>query len=156
MLGSATVMKVSFFRGLNACTISLLPVPVSATLCLKPKSIEMSDKNWPLCVWSSKALWRLTKMGLFGNCISSNCNILNPTYCLTPSVRGNFHVKTQTNWQSNDNLFFIYEHLQMFAKKFQVSYLSFCTANEGENITIKKKEKVCNTTQQLNIAMSFF
>jgi hypothetical protein len=44
----------------------------------------------------------------------------------------------------------------MFAKKFQVSYLSFCTANEGENITIKKKEKVCNTTQQLNIAMSFF
>jgi hypothetical protein len=43
----------------------------------------------------------------------------------------------------------------MFAKKFQVSYLSFCTANEGENTTIKKKEKVCNTAQQLNIAMSF-
>jgi hypothetical protein len=50
----------------------------------------------------------------------------------------------------------VQEHLKMFAQKFQVSYLSFCTANEGENTTIKKKEKVYNTTQQLNIAMSFF
>ncbi len=49
----------------------------------------------------------------------------------------------------------VQEHFKKFAQKFQVSYLSFCTANEGENTTIKKKEKVCNTAQQLNIAMSF-
>jgi hypothetical protein len=45
--------------------------------------------------------------------------------------------------------------LKKFVRKFQVSYLSFCTANEGESTTIKKKEKVCNTAQQLNIVMSF-
>jgi hypothetical protein len=50
----------------------------------------------------------------------------------------------------------VQEHLKMFAQKFQVSYLSFCTVNEGESTTIKKKEKVCNTAQQLNIAISFF
>ncbi len=45
--------------------------------------------------------------------------------------------------------------LKKFARKFQVSYLSFCTANEGESTSIKKKENVCNTAQQLNIVMSF-
>jgi hypothetical protein len=138
MLGSATAMKVSFFRGLNACTVSLLPVPVSAILCLKPKSIEMSDKNWPLlhmplCVWSSKALWRLTKTGLFCNCISSNCNILNLAYCQRQLPCENTNQLT-IKWQS-------FLHLRTL---------------KNESTTIKKKEKVCNTTQQLNIAMSFF
>jgi hypothetical protein len=35
----------------------------------------------------------------------------------------------------------VQEHLKKFARKFQVSYLSFCTANEGESTTIKKKRK---------------
>jgi hypothetical protein len=50
----------------------------------------------------------------------------------------------------------VQKHFKTFAQKFQVSYLSFYIANEGESTTIKKKEKVCNTAQQLNIAMNFF
>ncbi len=61
-------------------------------------------QSMPLCcVWRPKALRWVTISGLF-----CNCNISNPAYCLTPSVRGSFHVKMQTIWQENDNLVFIY------------------------------------------------
>jgi hypothetical protein len=40
-------------------------------------------QSLPLCVWSPKAVWWVTKTGLFCNCISSNCNISNPAYCHT-------------------------------------------------------------------------